>query len=87
MKTLLHTTVVIVVGTLIGTTISKVASVIWQPTSKILTILQNSINTGLNPTTIDLGVIDFTIGVLFKFNIATVIGIFITAMVYKQIIK
>lgn len=87
MKTLIHTTVVIVVGTLMGTTLTKIASFVWTPTSNALSILQNSINTGLNPTTIDLGVIQFTIGLLFKFNIATVFGIFITAIIYKQLIK
>lgn len=87
MKTLIHTTVVIVVGTLLGTTISKTASIVWMPNSNALSILQNSINTGLNPTTIDLGVIHITLGLIFKFNIATVLGIFIAALVYKQIIK
>lgn len=87
MKTLIHTTVVIVVGTLLGTTINKIASIIWTQNSNAISILQNSINTGLNPTTIDLGVIQFTVGLIFKFNIATVLGIFITAIIYKQIIK
>ncbi|MCX7641260.1 MAG: DUF4321 domain-containing protein [Elusimicrobiales bacterium] len=87
MKTFLHTIVVIVVGSLVGTTLTKIASIIWTPNSNILSILQNSINTGLNPTTIDLGVIQFTAGLIFKFNIATIIGIFLTAIIYKQIIK
>lgn len=87
MKALIHTTVVIVVGTLLGTTINKVATILWNHNSNAISILQNSINTGLNPTTIDLGVINLTLGLLFKLNIATVVGIFITAIIYKQVIK
>ncbi len=87
MKAIIHTAVVIVVGTLLGSTIIKITSLLWAPTSNALSVLQNSINTGLNPTTIDLGVIQFTAGLIFKFNIATVMGIFITAIIYKQIIK
>ncbi|MCX7905270.1 MAG: DUF4321 domain-containing protein [Elusimicrobiales bacterium] len=87
MKTLIHTIVVVIVGSLVGTTLIKIASIIWQPNSNVITILQNSINTGLNPTTIDLGIIQLTAGCIFKFNFATVIGIFITSIIYKQIIK
>ncbi len=87
MKTIVHTAVVIVIGTLLGSTIIKITSILWPPTSNAMSVLQNSINTGLNPTTIDLGVIQFTVGLIFKFNIATVVGIFITAIIYKQIIK
>lgn len=87
MKTAIHTTVVIVVGTLIGGTINKVASTIWSQNSNYIALLSNSLNTGLNPTTVDLGVIQFTLGLIFKINIATVIGIFLTALIYKQLIK
>ncbi|MGC8867795.1 MAG: DUF4321 domain-containing protein [Elusimicrobiales bacterium] len=87
MKAAIHTAVVIVVGTLLGNTIIKIASIFWPQNSNTLSVLQNSINTGLNPTTIDLGVVQFTVGLIFKFNIATLTGIFITAIIYKQIIK
>lgn len=87
MKALIHTIIVLVVGTLVGTAITKVSSIIWTQQSRIMSVLDTAINTGLNPTTIDLGVIQFTLGLIFKLNIATVVGILITAIVYKQIIK
>lgn len=87
MKTIFHILVVIVTGTLFGMVINKIGSMFFSPTSNINSILNTAVNTGLNPTTVDLGVIQFTLGLIFKFNIATITGIFLAAIIYKQIIK
>ncbi len=86
MKTTLHILVVIVTGSLIGTFISKLTH-IWFPQGNVASLLSTSINTGLNPTTVDLSVVQFTIGLLFKFDIPTIVGVFISALIYKQLIK
>lgn len=86
MKTLLHVLVVIVTGSLLGSFFNKIVA-IWFPQGNINNLINTSINTGLNPTTIDLNVVQFTLGLIFKFNIATIAGIFIAAIIYKHIIK
>jgi len=87
MKTIFHILIVVVTGTLFGSVINKLGSIWFSQTGNVNSILATAVNTGLNPTTVDLGVIQFTLGLVFKFNIATVTGIFIAAVIYKQIIK
>jgi len=87
MKIIFHILIVVVTGTLFGSVINKLGSIWFSQTGNVNSILATAVNTGLNPTTVDLGVIQFTLGLVFKFNIATVTGIFIAAVIYKQIIK
>lgn len=87
MKTTLHILVVIVVGMLFGMVINKLGAIWFSQTGDVHSVLSTAINTGLNPTTVDLGVIQFTLGLIFKFDIGTVLGIFVAAFVYKQLIK
>lgn len=87
MKTTLHILVVIVTGSLFGVVVNKIGSIWFSQTGNVNSILQTSVNTGLNPTTLDLGIIQFTLGLIFKFNIATVMGITLAAIIYKKIIK
>jgi hypothetical protein len=86
MKTAVHITIVIVVGSLLGTFFNKIIA-IWFPQGNINSLFNTSINTGLNPTTVDLSIIQFTIGLVFKFNMATVLGVFMAALIYKQLVK
>jgi len=86
MKTAVHITIVIVVGSLLGIFFNKIIA-IWFPQGNINSLFNTSINTGLNPTTVDLSIIQFTIGLVFKFNIATVLGVFLAALIYKQLVK
>ncbi|MBU2574225.1 MAG: DUF4321 domain-containing protein [Elusimicrobia bacterium] len=86
MKNVLNIVVVVVVGSLFGLFISKLGN-FWFPTGTVNTLINTGINTGLNPTTIDLSLLEFTIGLVFKFNIFSILGILIAALVYKQIIK
>ncbi|OIO02965.1 MAG: hypothetical protein COX65_03400 [Elusimicrobia bacterium CG_4_10_14_0_2_um_filter_56_8] len=87
MKNALHVTVVVIVGSLLGLFISKLLG-IWFPAGSQLAALMNTgINTGLNPTTVDLNLVEVTAGLVFKFNISSVAGIFLAAVVYKQLVK
>ena len=86
MKNALHVVVVVVVGSLLGMFISKLLN-IWFPAGQINALLNTAINTGLHPTTVDLNLVEFTAGLVFKFNISSIAGIFLSALVYKQLIK
>ncbi|MFA6434810.1 MAG: DUF4321 domain-containing protein [Elusimicrobiales bacterium] len=86
MKNVLNVVVVIVVGSLLGLFLNKLGN-FWFPTGNINNLINTGINTGLNPTTLDLKLIELTAGLVFKFNIASIAGIFISAVIYKQLIK
>jgi len=87
MKTFFHIIVVVVCGTLLGTAITKMGSIWFSQGGSFNSIISTAINTGLSPTTVDLGVVQFTLGLVFKFNIATLIGIFVSAFAYKHLVK
>ena len=86
MKNALHVVVVVAVGSLFGMFVNKLFG-IWFPTGPVNSLLNTAINTGLHPTTVDLNLVEVTAGLVFKFNIASVAGIFLAAVVYKQLIK
>lgn len=86
MKSALNVVVVIVVGSLLGLFLNKLGN-FWFPTGGINSLINTGINTGLTPTTLDLNLIEVTAGLIFKFNISSIAGIFISAVIYKQLIK
>ena len=86
MKNVLNVVVVIVVGSLLGLFINKLGN-FWFPAGSINGLINTGIHTGLNPTTLDLNLIELTGGLIFKFNISSIAGIFISAVIYKQLIK
>ncbi len=87
MKNALHVVVVVVVGSLLGMFISKLAGIWFPAGSQVAGLINTGINTGLNPTTVDLNLVEVTAGLVFKFNISSIIGIFLSAVVYKQLVK
>ncbi|HNT97690.1 MAG TPA: DUF4321 domain-containing protein [Elusimicrobiales bacterium] len=86
MKNALHALIVVVTGSLLGTFVGKLAE-IWAPGGRAVSLLNTGIDTGLAPATLDLTIIELTFGLIFKFNVAALLGIFIAAVVYKQLIK
>lgn len=86
MKNALHVVVVVAIGSLLGIVIGKLFN-IWFPAGQINALLNTGINTGLNPTTVDLNLVELTAGLVFKFNVSSIIGIFLAAVVYKQLVK
>jgi hypothetical protein len=87
MKNALHVVVVVVVGSLLGLFISKLLNIYVPAGSQFYGLVNTAINTGLNPTTVDLNLVEFTAGLVFKFNISSIVGIFLAAVVYKQLVK
>lgn len=86
MKNALHVVVVVAVGSLLGMFVNKLFG-IWFPTGHINSLLNTAINTGLRPTTVDLNLVELTAGLVFKFDVSSVAGIFLAAVIYKQLIK
>lgn len=87
MKNALHVVVVVVVGSLIGMFLTKLFGIWFPAGSQVAGLINTGINTGLNPTTVDLTLVEVTAGLVFKFNIASILGIFVSALVYKQLVK
>ena len=87
MKNALNVIVVMVVGSLLGLFLSKVLNIYFPAGSQVANLINTGINTGLNPTTVDLNLVEVTAGLVFKFNICSVAGIFLAAIVYKQLVK
>ncbi|MDA8130840.1 MAG: DUF4321 domain-containing protein [Elusimicrobia bacterium] len=87
MKNTLHVLIVVVVGSLLGMFISKLLNIWFPPASQFAGLINTAINTGLKPTTVDLNLVEFTAGLVFKFNISSILGIFLSAVVYKQLVK
>ncbi|MDO8806626.1 MAG: DUF4321 domain-containing protein [Elusimicrobiota bacterium] len=87
MKNALHVIVVVVVGSLLGLFLSKVLNIYFPAGSRVAELINTGINTGLNPTTVDLNLVEVTAGLVFKFNISSIAGIFLAAVVYKQLVK
>jgi hypothetical protein len=87
MKNTLHVVVVVVVGSLLGMFLTKLFGIWFPAGSQVAELINTGISTGLNPTTVDLTLVQVTAGLVFKFNIASILGIFLSALVYKQLVK
>jgi hypothetical protein len=87
MKNVLNVVVVVVTGSLLGLFLSKLLGIWFPAGSQVANLINTGINTGLNPTTVDLNLVQFTAGLVFKFNITSIVGIFLAAVVYKQLVK
>ena len=87
MKNALHVVIVVVVGSLLGLFLTKLFNIWFPAGSQVASLINTGINTGLNPTTVDLNLVEVTAGLVFKFNIASILGIFLSAVVYKQLVK
>lgn len=86
-KNILHVIVVVVVGSLLGMFITKLTGIWFPAGSQVAGLIGTGINTGLRPTTVDLNLLEVTAGLVFKFNIASILGIFVAAVIYKQLVK
>lgn len=66
----------LVIGGLLGELAQNVAWLNW---------LSYGQSFGLsNPVTLDLGVVQLTLGLMFKINIASIIGIIISVFIYRK---
>ena len=87
MKNALHVVVVVVTGSLLGAFLTKLMNIWFTAGSRVAELINTGINTGLSPTTVDLNLVEVTAGLVFKFNIVSIAGIFLAAVVYKQLVK
>lgn len=77
--------VFILVGGLLGGVMGEILHVI-APHGTIQQIFATNITPGLNPPlTMDLILVKFTIGFLFKMNVLSFIGILLGIYLYKQV--
>lgn len=66
----------IVIGGLLGQLASSVSWLSW---------LSYGRDFGFSPVTVDLGVLQLTLGLMVKINIASIIGIVISIIIYKRV--
>ena len=78
--------IVIVVGALLGSLIGGFIGHTF-PDGVIHDLFSKEISAGLQPTVLNLRVIEFTIGCMFKFNVPSVLGILIAALVFRSFSK
>jgi hypothetical protein len=75
-----------VVGALIGSFLGKFIGMV-VPSGSIKDLFATEISAGLSPAMLDLRVMELTFGCIFKFNITSVLGIIISALIFQKIIK
>lgn len=66
----------LVIGGLLGQLAANVSWLSWLNYGKEF---------GFSPVTMDLGVVKITLGLLFKINIASIIGIAIAIFIYRKV--
>jgi phosphate/sulfate permease len=78
--------VIMVVGALLGSFLGKFIGIV-VPAGSIRDLFSTEISAGLAPTTLDLRIVDFTFGCLFKLNVSAVLGILFAAFLFRRIEK
>ncbi len=85
-KNFINFLLIVVIGTLIGAFIGKAIYKTFPSDSTVKEMLAVEIKPGLQPTTIDLGVLELTFGAVVKLNITAVIGLIFTAIIFRKLI-
>jgi len=85
-KNISYFILIIIIGTLLGAFIGKAVSKIFPNDSTVKEMLAVEITPGLKPTTLDLGILEITFGTVVKMNITAVLGLLITAVVFRKLI-
>jgi Domain of unknown function (DUF4321) len=78
--------IIVVVGALLGSFLGKFIGLV-VPAGAVRDMFATEISAGLNPTTLNLKVIDLTFGCLFKLNVMSVVGIAAAALLFRRIEK
>jgi hypothetical protein len=77
--------IILIVGALIGSAIGEAIGAVWKE-GPVHDFFVQGINPGLNPPpTLDLKILTITFGFTIKLNVASVIGIIISALLIKRI--
>jgi hypothetical protein len=85
-KNLGYFILILLIGTLIGAFIGKAIYKVFPADSTIRDMLTVEITPGIQPTTLDLGIVDITFGAVIKLNITAVIGLIITAIIFRKLV-
>ena len=85
-KNILTGVVIVVVGALLGSFIGGVIGHAF-PEGAVHDLFSKEISAGLEPTQLDLRVVEVTFGCLLKFNVPSVIGIFLSAYLFRSFFK
>lgn len=83
-KNILMVVCVILVGALLGSFLGNFVGTLF-PEGAIHTLFAKHITAGLPTTHVDLKVIELTFGCLVKFNISSVVGIILAALLVKKL--
>ncbi len=86
MKSFLTGAVIVVVGALLGSFLGRAIGMVF-PHGRLVDLLSREIVAGLHPTHLDLSVVDFTFGCMFRFNVTSVLGIMLAALMVKVVLK
>lgn len=86
MKSLFESAAVIVAGALLGSFLGKLLGAAFS-NGRIHDLLTVEKSAGLHPTHLDLSLVDFTFGFMFHFNVMSIVGILLAALLYKRVIK
>jgi len=74
--------VVIFIGALIGSVLGEVVGLLL-PDGVVKEFFLKSVQFGFSPTTLNLVLLTFTIGITMKINIVGVIGIFLASYIFR----
>jgi hypothetical protein len=72
----------IVLGAIIGSALGEVIG-LTMPDGVVKQFFTNTANIGFDPTQINLGIINFTLGFYFRLNVIGVIGIILAAYIFR----
>jgi len=86
MRSFVTGAVVVVVGALLGSFLGRAIGMMF-PHGRLVDLLSREITAGLHPTHLDLSVVDFTLGCMFRFNVTSVLGIMLAALMVKVVMK
>ncbi len=86
MKSVFYFVLILLVGALIGTFLGKLI-VLWFPAGPVQSLFATHQGAGLNPATLDLGILTITFGAMFNINITGLIGIAIAAILSRSLFK
>jgi len=73
-KSLLKGVIIVIVGALLGTMLGELLAA-YLPGGPVKDFLLKNITFGLDPTTVNLHILTFTIGLVLKINVLTVVGV------------
>jgi hypothetical protein len=73
-KTIVKGLIIVIIGALIGTVVGELLAA-YLPAGAVKNFFLKSITFGLQPATLELQIITFTIGFIIKVNVLTVVGV------------